>query len=206
MPKLNFGNASAADVEAASGVKVYKGELPRNGAYVGTLKRLTVGKIGSGDDKGKNKLSILVEIDDPDYPEYKGAPAWGNLNLTDQGATYVNQFLEALTDGSEAAKKAIRTAFWKTGPIADDTKEHILRIGKVNVNSPNGSIKVLISTKQRTYQGTTSCGIQQYMLLGDDDTVDDEDEIIEDEALEDDVEIEDDDDDPYADDDEDDDE
>ena len=198
MPKLNFGIVDAADVDAASGLSVYKGELPKNGAYTGTLKRVTVGKIGSGDDKGKNKLSILVEIDDEDYPEYKGAPVWGNLNLTDQGVPYVNQFLESLTDGSDKAKADVKRAFWKTGPIADDTKEHILRIGKINVNSPKGSLKVLITTKLRTWNGNTTCGIQSYMLLNDDDssTVEEEEIIEDDDLIE---EEDDDDDDPYAD-------
>lgn len=182
MPKMNFGIADAADVEAAQGFAPYKGKLPPNGAYEGVLKVVKVGKIGSGIDKGKHSLGPVVIIDDPDYPEYKGCPAFGNLNLTDQGVPYVNQFLESLTDGSDKAKADIKKAFWKTGPIVDDAKEHILRIGKTQVNSPKGEIRVLVGTKINTYNGNTSCKIQQYMLIDSEDrgpntdTDEDEDE------------------------------
>lgn len=216
MPKLNFGIADAADVEAAQGFKPYKGKLPPNGAYEGVLKVLKVGKIGSGTDKGKHKLSPTVILDDPEYPEYHGCPMFGNLNLTDQGVPYVNQFLESLTDGSEKAKADIKRAFWKTGPIVDDAKEHILRIGKLQVNSPKGEIRVLVGTKIDTYNGNTSVKIQQYMLIGDDedrgpntddDDDDDESNVVEAEDDSDDVtEVDSDDEDagededPYADD------
>lgn len=179
MPKINFGMADAADVAASQGFEVYKGELPPNGAYEATVKVVKVGKIGSGNDKGKSRLMITAVIDDPDYPEYKGCPAFGNLNLTEQGVAYVNQFLEALTDGSEAQKKAVKNAFWKTGPIVDDAKEHIVRIGKVQVNSPKGEIKITIGVKHNTWQGNTTLRIQQWMLAGEgdgSDSSDDDDE------------------------------
>lgn len=181
MPKVNFGIANAEDVAASQGFEPYKGELPPNGAYTADLKVLKIGKIGSGDDKGKNRLQITCVINDPEYPEYDGCPAFGNLNLTDQGVPYVNQFLESLTDGSDSAKAAVKKAFWKTGPIADDAKEHILRIGKVQVNSPKGTIKVLIGTKLNTYQGNTTVHVQQWMVSDADGSGPDEDgtEIVE---------------------------
>lgn len=164
MAKINFGIADAADQEAASGYPVYKGELPENGAYEAILKVVKVTKIGSGADKGKNRLQLVLILDDPEHPEYDGCPAFGGLNLTDQGVPYVNQFLESLTDGSDTAKAAAKRAFWKTGPIVDDAKEHIKKIGKINVNSPQGEIRVLIGTKLRTYNGNTTVNVQQYMI------------------------------------------
>ena len=164
MPKINFGIADAADVAASQGFDVYQGELPPNGAYRAQVKVVKVGKIGSGENKGKSRLQITAIIDDPDYEEFKGCPAFGNLNLTDQGVPYVNQFLESLTDGTDKAKAAIKTGFWKTGPIVDDAKEHIVRIGKTQVNSPKGELFVIVGTKQNTYQGTTTVRIQQWML------------------------------------------
>ena len=164
MPKINFGIADAADVAASQGYDVYKGELPPNGAYRAEVKVVKVGKIASGDSKGKSRLQITAIIKDPEYPEYDGCPAFGNLNLTEQGAPYVNQFLESLTDGSDKAKTAIKNGFWKTGPIVDDAKEHILRIGKTQVNSPKGTLTVVVGTKQNTYQGNTTVRIQQWMV------------------------------------------
>lgn len=189
MPKINFGIADAADVAAAGGYEVYKGELPPNGAYEATLKVVKVGKIGSGPDKGKNRLTITAIIEDDEYPDFEGCPAFGNLNLTDQGVPYINQFLESLTDGSETAKKAIRTAFWKTGPIVDDAKEHILRIGKTQVNSPKGEIRVLIGTKLNTYQGATMVRIQQWMLSEGEGSGPKEDEVVEPEDEDTEVEV-----------------
>lgn len=179
MPKINFGIADGADIEAAQGFPVYKGELPQNGVYEGILKVLKVEKIANGDNKGKNRLQIVVTIDDPNYPEYKGAPAFDNKNLTDQGVPYVNQFLEALTDGSDKARAAVKRAFWKTGPIVDDAKEHILRIGTVKVESPKGELRVLISTKLNTYQGNTSARIQQWMLSDGEGVPAEETEVVE---------------------------
>ena len=164
MPKINFGIANAEDIAAAQGFENYKGELPPNDAYRGILKTVKVRKIQSGEDKGKNGLMLVVILNDPKFPEYDGCPVFGNLNLTDQGAQYVNQFLEALTDGSDKAKTDIKRAFWKTGPIVDDAKEHILRIGKTQVNSPKGELSVLIGTKTSTYSGNTSVKVQQWML------------------------------------------
>ena len=184
MPKINFGMADAADVEASQGFPVYKGDLPPNGAYQAAVKVVKIDKIGSGNDKGKSRLKIVAIIDDPEYPEYKGCPAFGNLNLTEQGASYVNQFLESLTDGSEAQKKAVRNAFWKTGPIVDDAKEHIVRIGKVQVNSPRGELVVVIGTRHNTWQGNTTLQINQWMLAGENegsgsDDEDDESNVVE---------------------------
>lgn len=180
MPKINFGIADAADVAASQGFAPYKGELPPNGAYEGILKVVKVGKIGSGENKNKSNLKITVVIDDEEYPEYDECPAFANLNLTDQGVPYVNQFLESLTDGSDKAKADIKRAFWKTGPIVDDAKEHILRIGKTQVNSPKGEIRVLIGTKLNTYQGNTSVKIQQWMLPDGEGSGPVEDEVVED--------------------------
>lgn len=164
MPKVNFGIANAEDVAASQGFEVYKGELPPNGAYEGVLKVVKIGKIGSGNDKGKSNLMLVVILKDEDYPEFDGCPCFGNLNLTDQGVPYVNQFLESLTDGSDKAKADIKRAFWKVGPVVDDAKEHILKIGRTQVNSPKGEITVLIGTKVSTYNGNTSVKIQQWML------------------------------------------
>ena len=182
MPKINFGVADAADVAAADGYPVYKGELPPNGAYEAVVKVVKVGKIGSGVDKGKNRLQIVAILDDPDHPEFNGCPAFDNKNLTDQGVPYVNQFLESLSDGTEKGKAAIRNAFWKTGPIVDDAKEHIKKIGRTNVNSPSGAIRVIVGTKLNTWQGNTSVKVQQWMLAdGNSAPVEEAPEIVEEE-------------------------
>lgn len=205
MPKINFGVADAADIAAADGYPVYKGDLPPNGAYEGALRVVKVAKIGSGNEKGKSRLQLVVILDDPNYPEYDGCPMFGGLNLTDQGVPYVNQFLESLTDGSDKAKAAIKTAFWKTGPIVDNAKEHIVKIGRTNVNSPKGELRVIVGVKQRTWEGNTTLSINQYMIANGEgspskteeaEIVEEDDDIAEVE-VDDDTTV-DDDEDPYA--------
>ena len=205
MAKLNFGIADATEVAAASGYPVYEGPMPPAGVYRGKLKVVKVGKIGSGDNKGKSRLMTVVTIDDPKHPEYRGCPAFGGLNITEQGVPYVNQFLDSQTDGSDKATSAIRKAFWNTGPIVDDAKEHIKKIGRTNVNSPSGEIEVVVATTLGTYQGKTTVNVGQWLGLADGASaseekaeVVDEDEDIDDDDIDDDGDI--DDDDPYGDD------
>ena len=188
---INFGIANAEDVAAQQGYDVYKGELAPNGAYRIQLKVVKVTKISSGENKGKSRLQIVGVIDDPNYPEYAGCPAFGGLNITDQGVPYVNAFLEALTDGTDAAKAAIKKAFWKTGPITDDAKENIKKIGKWNIGSPKGELHVLVGTQQKTYQGNTTVNIQQYLLIDGENGSEAEAEIVDDDDEDSTVDVED---------------
>ena len=196
MAKINFGIANAEDVAAQQGYDVYSGELAPNGAYRIQLKVVKVTKISSGENKGKSRLQIVGVIDDPNYPEYAGCPAFDGLNITDQGVPYINAFLEALTDGTDAAKAAIKKAFWKTGPITDDAKENIKKIGKWNIGSPKGELHVLVGTQQKTYQGNTTVNIQQYLLIDGENGSEAEAEIVDDEDEDAEAEIVDD---PYED-------
>jgi hypothetical protein len=200
MPKINFGIADGADVEASQGFPQYRGKLPENGVYEGVLKVMKVLKIAKGDNAGKSRLQIVVTLKDPNYPEYDGCPVFDNKNVTDQGVPFLNQMLESITDGSDAAMKAVKNAFWKTGPIVDNEKEHILKIGKINVNSPQGAIQVLVATKQNTYNGNTTCQVRQWLQFEGEDTPTEDEQIVEEDDEPIDV-ADDDDDDPYEDDD-----
>jgi hypothetical protein len=80
--------------------------------YDGTVEKLGLAKIKTGDNAGGDRLALLVRIS---QGEYKGAGVFHSLNMTKQGAYFVNQFLWAMTDGSETQKDAIRKMFWLKG-------------------------------------------------------------------------------------------
>lgn len=193
--------------------KSYDGPVPPKGNYVCRVKRMTVGAIKSGDNKGKPRISVLLEvvggagadgIDDSDY-KYLGAPIWDGLNIIKSQTGKVNNFLHALTDGSDSAKRAVETAFWPpNGPKADKVKKegkpdvvHIVQIGKHAIGSPDGQLLVRVVTKMgRDLEKNPRAEVSQYLPyqvkgnngkpVADDDEDADVDEDVEDDDIEDD--------------------
>ena len=181
MPTLNFGFDGASD-EIDEGFGHYDGPLPPNGSYSGVLK---VAKITAmKKDPTKRRIQLLVIID---HPDYKGYPAWGGVNLTDQGISYVNQWLRSMVSSDEDFKK-IHKVFFGRGPVVDEKKENILKIGTLKVNSPEGEIPVKVALKQRTWDGKTSAGVQAF-LIGDGESSSDDDDAIEEEGVEEDPDL-----------------
>lgn len=170
MAKFDIGiNGVNADV--ATGREQWGGELPPTGSYEGVLKILSTGVIGeTAKNAGAPKLSVGVELRNTPGGKYDGYLAWGNLNLIESSLPYINQFLLALTDGTDPQFEAIKKAFYVTKPITDERKKHIEKIGKWNVNSPNGElpIKVSISNKpffnQVTKVTTNQVRIESYLV------------------------------------------
>lgn len=158
MPKMNFG-LDLTDTDAAEGFSDYDGPLPPNGSYMGKLKLCQV--VPMKKDPTKKRISILVEITDKDY---KGYPAWGGVNLTDQGKGFVAQFLRALTDGSDAEFDQIRKAFSSSATVVDEKKTNIIKIGKWKVESPDGSLPIRVTLKQEPYNGKVNAKVQTFLL------------------------------------------
>lgn len=169
MPKFDLG-INGVDQGAAEGREAWKGELPPTGSYEGVLKVLSIDVIGSGDYQGKPKFRVGVELRNTTGKKYDGYLAWGNLNLIDPSIPFVNQFLLALTDGSDEQFEKIKKAFYETKPNTDVRGKHITAIGRWNVNSPEGElpIKVSISNKpfysERTKQTTDQVRIESYLV------------------------------------------
>lgn len=182
MPTLNFGFDGASDEINEGFGPDYDGPLPPNGSYSGVLK---VAKITAmKKDPTKRRIQLLVIID---HPDYKGYPAWGGVNLTDQGIPYVNQWLRSMVDSDEDFKK-IHKVFFGRGPVVDEKKENILKIGTLKVNSPEGEVPVKVTLKQRTWEGKTSAGVQAF-LIGDEGSSSSDDEAIEEEGAEEDPDL-----------------
>jgi len=153
MPKFSL-DINGIDQGAAEGREAWAGEIPPTGTYKGILKVVqlkTISQEASVEaNRGKPKLNIGVEL--TEAGQYSGYVAWANINLVDQSIPYVNQFLISLTDGSDAQFAAIKKAFYPpNGFVTDDRKQHITAIGKWKIESPEGTIPVLVSVKKRGY-------------------------------------------------------
>ncbi|AVD99694.1 methyltransferase [Mycobacterium phage Cuke] len=98
----------------------YDGPPPSPGPYRGRLKKMGLAKIGSGDNKGEDRIALVVEITSG---KFKGAGIVHSLNLITSSAWAVNQFLDALTDGSEKQKLALRKLFWQKGYAVEDNED-----------------------------------------------------------------------------------
>lgn len=94
----------------------YDGPPPKPGYYTGVIKSMKLGKIASGKNQGADRIELLIEINKGDF---KGAGIFHNLNLTDQGKAYVNQFLHAVSNGTDADMVKIRRVFWEKGAQVD---------------------------------------------------------------------------------------
>lgn len=162
---------------AATGGSNYSGPPLPKGSWPCKIKRITVGSIKNGPNAGKPRLSILLEVQTAglggDMAKYHGAPVWDGLNIIPSGIGYTNAFLHALTDGSESGKRAIESAFWDAdkGPDVKKTKNkngveetHIIKIGRVKIDSPNGEMMVQITSKvDKDLNGNDRPAVAGYM-------------------------------------------
>lgn len=178
--KVKWDITGKGDEAWGEGFQSYDGPVPVKGSYVCRIKRMTLGKINKeGENKGKPRISVLLEvvggqgangIDDKKY-KYLGAPIWDGLNIIKAQTGRVNAFLHALTDGSDAAKRAVETAFWPpNGPKADkiekggSTAVHITQIGKYNIGSPDGQCLVRVITKMgKDLDGNPRAEVNNYI-------------------------------------------
>lgn len=154
MAKFNLGlNVSKGmETNAAEARESWSGELPPTGVYEGVVKIISTGIIGEGaKNAGKPKLTVGVELQGTEGGKYDGFIAWSNLNLIDSSIPYINQFLLALTDGSDEQFTRIKKAFYETGPTVDERKKHVLKIGRWNINSPEGELPIKVAIKKEGY-------------------------------------------------------
>lgn len=152
MPKFSM-DINGVDVDAAEERHAWAGELPPNGSYEGILKIVSIGNISQtakiAANRGKPKLNICVELKNTQDGKYDGFPAWTTLNLIESSLPFVNQFLRSLTDGSEAQFTEIKKAFYNDGPVVDETRKHITKIGRWKIESPEGKIPVKVSIQHK---------------------------------------------------------
>lgn len=157
MPKFNL-DINGVDDDAAEGFEVWSGPMPHNGVYDGKLKVAVINVIDPEGKKhsknaGKNRVKIGVELagNTGSDAEFNGFTAWGGVNLIESGKRFINQWLLALTDGSDEEFLAIKKAFYEGGLRVDEKKEHITAIGRWKVGSPTGELPIKVSLKQRSF-------------------------------------------------------
>lgn len=151
MPKMNLG-LNGADQGAAQGYEAWpEDKLPPTGSYNGVLKVCQMTKTGpNAKNPDAHMIKVGVEINDPGQ-DWHGYVAFRNLVIIDKTIPYVNQFLLALTDGSDAAFDKIKKAFWDNGPIVDERQVNVLKIGTYKVDSPEGKLPIKVSVKRGGY-------------------------------------------------------
>jgi hypothetical protein len=164
MPKFDL-DINGVDDGVAEGYEVWSGPLPPQGVYDGKLKVAQIVVIdpdGRNKSKyaGKNRVKIGVELagNSGDKAQFNGFVAWGGVNLVDSSKQFINQWLLALTDGSDEEFLAIKKAFYEGGIRVDEKKEHITAVGRWKVESPNGELPMKLSLKQRQFTKTLDDG------------------------------------------------
>lgn len=159
MPKYNFGlNSEAAEAELGGGF--YDGPVPPPGVYDFEIKQINVKDNSNGDPRIGLVLEIVAEEGD-EKAEYNGAAAFTGLNATDQGAPWVNNFLDACGVDRKKFYSGDVVVSAKNAKGAQD----IVKIGGKTIVGK----MVRALTKVRQYNGEDQMDIVRYILDGDDD-------------------------------------
>jgi len=161
VPKMKWGITGKGVPPAKPGGLGYDGpDLPK-GSWPAKIKRMEITRIQStsSGNQGKPRIRILLEVQTANLKgkeEFHGCPVWDGLNIIDSSQGFVNTFLHALTDGSQRARNAIESVFWDEDKGPDyrrvenkrgEKEEHIIKIGRVAINSPEGETMVQITTR-----------------------------------------------------------
>lgn len=158
--KLQAG-AKAAEAKAAR--VGYTGPRPPKGVYRVMVKRLSMTINKNGDFM----LNAVCEIDEPKgtpKSKFNGYGVWWNGNCTEEGAGYINQFLDSITGG----KSEVKTAFWGGKIKCFDTpkkghKAIVQAIGPFRVNQDG--MKAVINTRlNKPHNGSQELGVADWLL------------------------------------------
>lgn len=132
MPKASWGAIDGSPFEdELDAYEVYDGDTPPKGLYRMRLKMLRLKENKNG-DMMLNGLLLVNEPAGSKKSQYNGYDTWVNLNITKQGARWVNNFLSALVPENKVA--ALRKAFWLQKVMIDkEDPANVLSIGGVKI-------------------------------------------------------------------------
>jgi hypothetical protein len=102
----------------------YDGPPPTPGTYRGKVTRMGLSKVKSGENEGADKWVVALEIADGPF---KGAGVITSFTMIKKAAWSFNQFLKAMTDGSEKQTALIKKWYYKLGYKLSD--EEIKNLG-----------------------------------------------------------------------------
>lgn len=141
----------------------YDGPPPTPGTYRGIVKKMGLAEIKSGANAGSHRIALLLEISEGNY---KGAAVMHSLNLTTQSAWAVNQFLDALTDGSDKQKAGLRNLFWQKGYEVENEPDGKMGQQFINIGGkfkPLGK-PVAFVTKMDSWDGKPKAAIDRFVV------------------------------------------
>lgn len=166
MPKASWGNLEGADSiweDELDDFPVYDGDLPPKGVYRLVLKTLRLKK-NRNDDPMLNALLIINEPASSKKSQYNGKDVWANLNVTRQGAPWVNNFISALVPENKVA--AVRKAFWAQKVMVDkEEPPNVLSIGAVKIEA--GKLLISAQCGHKTYNGDTDLDAKRFFRPSD---------------------------------------
>jgi hypothetical protein len=166
MPKASWGNIESADsiwADELDDFPVYDGDLPPKGVYRLVLKSLRLKK-NKNDDPMLNALLIINEPAGSKKSQYNGKDVWANLNVTRQGAPWVNNFISALVPENKVP--AVRKAFWAQKVMVDkEEPPNVLSIGAVKIEA--GKLLISAQCGHKVYNGDTDLDAKRFFRPSD---------------------------------------
>jgi hypothetical protein len=184
VPTIKFGLGNKSEAEA--GAKYTGKRPPHKTIYRVRVKRLGM-KINSSGDYMLNCVCEVNESSGSAKEQYNGYGFWWNGNITDKGAGYINQFLNAISGG----KKAVRDAFWggKTRVEGKPTEKQatpVQAIGPLKIDQ-EGLDAIVYAELGKPFKGNQELVVGRWLMTSEvpDDADQDEGE----ESDDDDVEV-----------------
>jgi len=150
MVKASWGNIDGNPFEAElEEYEVYDGDLPPKGVYRFKLTLLRL-KTNSNGDPMLNGRIVIAEPPSSKKAQYNGYGTWFNLNVTKQGAPWVNNFLSNLVP--EEKSVALRKAFWGQKVMLDkNDPPNVVSIGAWKFKE---GVLISADCKMKLYEGT----------------------------------------------------
>lgn len=122
---------------------------PPAGAYRGVLIQMKLEE----NKNGEPMLNTIVQLKmPPKLKKHDGYWVWTRFNLTDQGAPYLNGFLNALA-GDEKKGLLLQKELWEKGTLTtvDEDGGDVTKIGSFIIGSPEGKKPIAVAVIERSY-------------------------------------------------------
>lgn len=159
MPKATWGELDGSPWDDdLDDIPIYDGELPPKGIYRCAMKFLRLKK-NRNNDPMLNGLLVVNEPAGSKKAQYNGYDFWFNLNVTNQGSRWVNNFLSAIVP--EAKVAAVRKAFWEQKVMIDKGEPpNVLSIGGVKIVE---NMLVTVQCGRKTYEGDDALDAKRFI-------------------------------------------
>jgi hypothetical protein len=160
-------DAGGADVTPAEPFAGYDGPTPPVSTYHTNQRPPKILTNKNGDPMIGGWCDIAEprkkDGEDNDKAQYNGYGIRFNLNVTEQGAPWINQWLLAMCGGDKARFKKVSAEFWGAGPRVNDEDDTILAIGPLKLD-PDG-MSMVVSTRNNTYEGERRLQVGSFLGL-----------------------------------------